>query len=137
MIVLDPDDRVLLFRYDDPPPAGTHWTTPGGGLERSETFEAGARRELAEETGWTGLPLTGPVCRCTRRIYGARYPRFQRDVYFWTRTATRELGDVAAMHEHDGIADVRWWTLGELDGTTATVYPPRLSALVRGMICLA
>jgi 8-oxo-dGTP pyrophosphatase MutT (NUDIX family) len=57
VIVLDPDDRVLLFRYDDGPPNGRHWCTPGGGLNDGETYAAGARRELAEETGWTDVPL--------------------------------------------------------------------------------
>ena len=25
VIVLDPEDRVLLFRYDEGPPIGRHW----------------------------------------------------------------------------------------------------------------
>jgi hypothetical protein len=51
VIVLDPDDRVLLFRYDDGLPNGRHWCTPGGGLNDGEDYPAGARRELTEETG--------------------------------------------------------------------------------------
>ena len=38
VIVLDPDDRVLLFRYDDGPPNGRHWCTPGGGLNDGEDY---------------------------------------------------------------------------------------------------
>jgi len=134
VIVLDPVDRVLLFRYDDPPPTGVHWTTPGGGLNRGETFRTGALRELAEETGWTGLPVTGPIYRQTRRIsYGGRLA-WQREAFFWTRTADPELGDVAAMHEADAIASVRWWTLDELDRTAAVVYPRNLAGLVRAAI---
>jgi ADP-ribose pyrophosphatase YjhB (NUDIX family) len=30
VIVLDPDGRVLLLRYDNDPPDGRHWATPGG-----------------------------------------------------------------------------------------------------------
>ena len=41
VIVLDPDDRVLLFRYDDGPPNGRHWCTPGGGLNDGEDYPAG------------------------------------------------------------------------------------------------
>src|SRR5215467_1220647 len=33
VIVLDPGNRVLLLRYDEDPPAGRHWATPGGGPE--------------------------------------------------------------------------------------------------------
>src|ERR1039458_10789504 len=59
VIVLDPDDRVLLFRYDDELPNGRHWCTPGGGLNDGEDYQAGARRGLAEETGWTDVPPGG------------------------------------------------------------------------------
>src|SRR5215469_2972472 len=53
VILLDPADRVLLMRYDQPPPNGQHWATPGGGAEDGEDYPAAALRELAEETGWT------------------------------------------------------------------------------------
>src|SRR5215469_1496701 len=63
VILLDPDERVLLMRYDDGPPNGRHWSTPGGGLEAAEDYPAAALRELAEETGWTDIPLLGEVHR--------------------------------------------------------------------------
>ncbi len=44
------DDAVLLIRRGNPPNLGS-WALPGGGQELSETAEACARRELAEETG--------------------------------------------------------------------------------------
>src|ERR1039458_10215550 len=61
VIVLDPDDRVLLFRYDDELPNGRHWCTPGGGLNDGEDYPAGARRE---QRG--GLPgrRAGAVAGC-------------------------------------------------------------------------
>lgn len=45
-------------RYDD-------WSLPKGKLERDESFEAGALREVAEETGWR--------CRIVRELEPARY----------------------------------------------------------------
>ena len=52
------DGKVLLGRrHEDPAKADSEmhgegtWTMPGGKLEFGETFEAGAARELAEETG--------------------------------------------------------------------------------------
>ena len=54
------------MRYDDGPPNGPHWNTPGGGLEPGEDYPAGALRELAEETGWTDISLDGEIGRRRR-----------------------------------------------------------------------
>src|SRR5206468_9303028 len=76
VILLDPDDRVLLMRYDDRPPNGSHWTTPGGGLNEAEDYRAAALRELAEETGWSDITLLGEVARRTLTMeYAGRLVR--------------------------------------------------------------
>ena len=49
--------RVLLIRRGHDPFAGK-WAIPGGFLEMDEPVEAGARRELKEETG---LEIPGPI----------------------------------------------------------------------------
>lgn len=49
--------RVLLIRRKHAPFART-WAIPGGYLEMDEPVEAGARRELKEETG---LEIPGPI----------------------------------------------------------------------------
>ncbi len=66
VVLLDPQARVLLMRYDDPPPNGTNWSTPGGGLEPGESHHEAALRELAEETGWTDIELQRAVHRQIR-----------------------------------------------------------------------
>ena len=112
VIVLDPDDRVLLFRYDDGPPNGQHWCTPGGGLNDGEDYAAGARRELAEETGWTDVVLGAEVFERTLTMEYTDEIVRQHERFFLARVASarRGLGEVAAMHVSDGIAAWRWWT---------------------------
>ncbi len=46
-IVVRDDGRILVVQRRD----NQHWEPPGGVLELEETFEAGVRREVLEETG--------------------------------------------------------------------------------------
>jgi ADP-ribose pyrophosphatase YjhB (NUDIX family) len=136
VILLDPEDRVLLLRYDDEPPNGRHWATPGGGLNPGEAYAAAASRELTEETGWSDIVLRGEILRQVRTMgYGDRIVR-QYERLFLARTdlACRELGDVAAMHASDGIVAWRWWTLAELDTTAEVIWPAGLAGLIRGAV---
>ena len=136
MIVLDPDDRVLLFRYDDGPPNGRHWCTPGGGLNDGEDYAAGARRELAEETGWTDVALGEEVFERTLTMEYADATVEQHERFFLVRVRTdrRGLGEVAAMHVSDGIAAWQWWTLAEMDATAEIIWPAGLADLIRGVL---
>src|SRR5262245_25416103 len=98
VIVLDPEDRVLLFRYDDGPPNGRHWSTPGGGLNDGEDYPAGARRELAEETGWTDVAVGPELYERTQVMGHADAIVRQHERFFLARVETgrRALGEVAA-----------------------------------------
>jgi ADP-ribose pyrophosphatase YjhB (NUDIX family) len=136
VIAIDPAGRVLLFRYDDPPPKGAHWATPGGGLEDGEDFHTAARRELHEETGWADVPVApDEVYRERNKQWSHTRGRqvLNEDRYFVGRVALdrRQLAEVAAMHASDGIHESRWWTVAELDATTDNIYPKGLADLVR------
>jgi ADP-ribose pyrophosphatase YjhB (NUDIX family) len=133
VILLDPDDRVLLMRYDDGPPNGSHWSTPGGGLNAGEDYQAAAVRELEEETGWSDVVLLGEVRRRSFEMdYGGQLVR-QRERLYLARIdqACRVIRGVEAMHAADGIAAWRWWTLAELDSTAEAVWPAGLAGLIR------
>ena len=139
VIAIDPVGRVLLFRYDDPPPKGSHWATPGGGVEGNEDFYHAACRELIEETGWTDVPVAPAEVHQAANLQWSPHTHGlirQVDHYFIGRVPDelRPLGEVAAMHVTDGIDASRWWTLAELDATDENVYPDVLTDLVRSAL---
>ena len=54
VVLLDDDDRLLLFRTVDPtmPEIGEWWELPGGGIEPGESYAETAVREICEEPGF-------------------------------------------------------------------------------------
>ncbi|MGZ3118008.1 NUDIX hydrolase [Streptomyces sp. H62] len=136
VVLLDPDDRILLLHGHEPDdPADDWWFTPGGGVEGDETREQAARRELAEETGITDVEL-GPVLwrrRCSFPFAGRRW---DQDEWYYlartTQTATEALGLTEL--ERRSVAGARWWTCQELARAHETVYPTRLAGLLRTLL---
>ena len=57
----------------------------------------------------------------------------QVERFFLARTDQRErqISGVEAMHEADGIAAWRWWTLAELRTTDEAIWPAELPDLIR------
>jgi 8-oxo-dGTP pyrophosphatase MutT (NUDIX family) len=136
VVLLDPDDRILLLHGHEPDdPADDWWFTPGGGVEGDETREQAALRELREETGITEVEL-GPVLwrrRCSFPFDGRRWE--QDEWYFLARTARTEaaLLDPTDL-ERRSVAGLRWWTSAELSAARETVYPTRLAGLLRRLL---
>ncbi|WP_093608330.1 NUDIX hydrolase [Streptomyces indicus] len=143
VVLLDPQDRVLLLHGHEPgAPDDDWWFTPGGGLEGAETREQAALRELAEETGITDVDL-GPVLWkrvCSFPFAGRRWD--QDEWYFLARTTAQTAAEVeagAAMPgltelERRSVAGLRWWTCGELSSTHETVYPTKLAGLLSALL---
>ncbi|MFE7357380.1 NUDIX hydrolase [Streptomyces sp. NPDC057543] len=136
VVLLDPDDRILLIHGFEPEdPGSTWWFTPGGGLEGAETREQAALRELAEETGITDVEL-GPLLwqrLCSFPFDGRRWN--QDEWYFLART-TQTATDTSRMTglEQRSVAGLRWWTSAELSAARETVYPTRLAELLRTLL---
>jgi 8-oxo-dGTP pyrophosphatase MutT (NUDIX family) len=136
VLLLDPEDRLLLMRFYAPKLDRTWWLTPGGGLDPGETPEQAALRELAEETGLVGVGL-GPCVWVREHVFdweGRRYRQMER--YYVARTLPFELAptlpdgsELFQMMEH------RWWSLDELEAATDAVFAPRrLPALMRSLL---
>ncbi|MFI5619274.1 NUDIX hydrolase [Streptomyces sp. NPDC051567] len=136
VILLDPEDRILLLHGFEPAdPARRWWFTPGGGLEGTESRAQAALRELAEETGITEVEL-GPVLwhrYCSFPFDGRRWE--QDEWYFLARTARTGTTSAGLTElERRSVSGVRWWTSGELLAARETVYPTTLAELLRKLL---
>ncbi|MFE3992791.1 NUDIX hydrolase [Streptomyces goshikiensis] len=138
VILLDPEDRILLLHGFEPgDPSEDWWFTPGGGLEGAETREEAALRELAEETGIEDVEL-GPVLwhrYCSFPFDGRRWE--QDEWYFLARTRTVRaetvMGGLTEL-ERRSVSGARWWTSEELLAAHETVYPTKLAGLLRTLL---
>ena len=131
IIVLDPQGRALMFRFDVPgrPP---FWVTAGGECDPGESFEDAAWRELFEETGITADP--GPqIARMTPEFVTVEGEPVQADERFFlvrvADTAVSTAGHTAL--EQALMTQHRWFTLDELENWHEAVYPVELADMIR------
>jgi 8-oxo-dGTP pyrophosphatase MutT (NUDIX family) len=133
LIVLDPELRALMFRYDVPgrPP---FWVTAGGECEADESFEDAARRELLEETGFVADP--GPeIARMTPEFITVEGEPVQADErFFLIRVAEAQID--TSRHtalEQRLMTQHRWFTLEELKDWPEAVFPADLATMIRSL----
>lgn len=105
VILLDPNDRILLMHGFEPENAADDWWfTPGGGVEGDETREQAALRELREETGITEVEL-GPVLWrrvCSFPFAGRRWD--QDEWYYLARTSQTTIAAAASRSWKDAAS---------------------------------
>ncbi|UTP40794.1 NUDIX domain-containing protein [Phenylobacterium sp. LH3H17] len=137
VLLFDPAGAILLLRGRMPghPASSSAWHTVGGGVDPGETLIEAARREVAEESGFTEVDL-GPVV-WTRSGAGVLVTGEQvlfKEHYFVGLCPGGEPSRAGwADYETDLIDDIRWWTPLELAGLTERIYPERFLELFPGI----
>ncbi len=131
IIVIAPDDSVLMFRFDvaDRPP---FWVTAGGECEAGETFDQAARRELREETGIIADP--GPqVARTTPEFITVEGEPVQADERYYILRVSEARIDTSGHTalEQKVMTQHRWFTLAELSNWKEAVFPENLAQIIR------
>lgn len=130
IIVLDPQNRALMFRFDvaGRPP---FWVTAGGECEAGETFEEAARRELFEETGIKADP--GPqIARTTPEFITVEGEPVQADErYYMVRVAEARIDTVNHTElEKHVMTQHRWFTMAELRDWPEAIFPETIADII-------
>ena len=134
VLLVDAESRLLLFRYiaDN---GDRFWCPTGGGIDPGENPEEAARREVHEETGWSGsLELVevwhrrhvavflGVLVEHRERWFLARVPAFSVDT-----------GGFSEL-ERQTISESRWWSVADLHDATERLVPEDLAARVEAVL---
>lgn len=129
ILLLGPDDRLLLFRYIaagfDP-----FWIMAGGECDPGEDYPAAARRELFEETGIDAQPLPLGVTRQADYVYDGE-PVRAIEHFFVHRAAAAAIDTSGHTElERQAMQEHRWFTRVEIETWPETIYPQDLRELI-------
>jgi mutator protein MutT len=134
-VVIDENDRLLLFRFRNPGDRDEFWAMPGGGVEPGETHDEAVRRELREEVG-IDAPELGAVVWIRRQVFefgGRRIDQPERYYFVRVKADAVRPGTSVDLAKENIVAH-RWWMLEELDSTEETIWPARLAELTRTLL---
>ena len=98
-LVLNPDKEVLFIYRNG------RWDLPKGKIEKGESIEEGAIREVEEETGVKNLKITKLLDR-TYHVF-QRKGKYKLKVTYWYEMNTDYTGELVP-EESEGIEKVKW-----------------------------
>ncbi len=130
LLMVDPDNAVLLFRFD-PPGVRPFWATPGGACDPGESHDVAARREMIEETGWMLDP--GPEVARRRAEFTTieGEPVWSDERYYLVRVPERRIvTDGHTALEQAVMQHHQWWTMDELRASKEVIFPRDLAAML-------
>lgn len=103
-IILRDQDRILLVKH----PYDTYWVFPGGGIDKNESPEHAARREISEETSY--IIENAQLFASYQNTTGGK-----RDtVYLFTSTQFKEHHAKQSMLDSLEIQKYDWFTFPNL-----------------------
>jgi 8-oxo-dGTP pyrophosphatase MutT (NUDIX family) len=134
-LVIDPDNRALLVRFEFP--TATRWALPGGGLEPGEDHVDALRRELQEEVGLVEAVI-GPQIWHRLHIVPFLNGEFdgQRERIHLVQCEAFDPQPELSWEQMNAefVHELRWWTLDEIAISDAHFVPVALHSLLTSLL---
>ena len=112
-LVYNEDNNILMiFRRGK-------WDLPKGKLDKGETIEQCALREVAEETGVNNLTLGHKICE-TWHLYLEKGKNYVKHTTWFKMTATGN--EALAPQAEEDISEARWVATGQLTPYVSNTY---------------
>lgn len=141
LILLDPQDRLFLFKVHQPtvydpadPHYGPFWIMIGGLVDPGEEYAHTAVREAREETGLVVGDVRWIWSR--ERIMQWRERKvLHRERFFLARTDSTEI-DTSGLDEREKswTLDHRWWSADEIAASSERFEPKDIAARLRALL---
>ena len=138
VILVRPDERILLICGEDPATGRRVWVMPGGGIEDDETIHEAAARELHEETGieLEASELAGPVWTREHEFSWDSRAYAYEEWFVVARLATNPVvvPFPGTPREADGMVAMEWASATELLDWPDVTAPRRLPELLPAIL---
>ncbi len=128
-VMLTPEGRMLMIRYEESSTGFRVWAAPGGGLEPGEDPETCLRREILEETGLGDIEI-GPLIWRRHHDFdwdGQLYSQDEDYVLVRVTPFEPRMIDNPSPVEAEAFRGFRWWTAPEI-AASDDVFAPGLLA---------
>lgn len=130
ILLLDPEERILLFRFD-PPDRPPFWCTPGGAVDPGENHAEAARRELFEECGIDADCGPEVASRQIEFVTLEQVPVSADERYYCVRVSDNTIStDHHTELERAVMREYRWFWREEIGSWPERIYPEGLDEML-------
>lgn len=102
------------------------WDLPKGKVEKGESLDEGALREVTEECAIANLELVAPLCTTWHTYIQQGEPMLKATEWYVMKHLGNEQPKPQA---EEGITETRWFFLNELEVVRSNTYPSVLDVI--------